>query len=137
MQETKCHDEAFPVDELAAAGYHAVHHSAGRWAGGGGRRQHDGRSLRLPVSGLPGGLRGDEARWIEPTVGGLRVVSSYVPNGRQPARRPFDEKLADALGTCIPTRSALRGWTTVRATSTARWACASTSCSYRARWPTA
>src|SRR5207249_330703 len=33
MQETKCEPDAFPDAELAAAGYHAVHHSAGRWAG--------------------------------------------------------------------------------------------------------
>ncbi|MDP9383731.1 MAG: endonuclease/exonuclease/phosphatase family protein, partial [Actinomycetota bacterium] len=33
LQETKCEAEAFPHAELADAGYHAVDHSGGRWAG--------------------------------------------------------------------------------------------------------
>jgi exodeoxyribonuclease-3 len=93
MQETKCEDEAFPVEELAAAGYHAVHHSAGRWAGV-AIVAREGLGLGDPVTGLPGELRDDEARWIEATVGGLRVVSTYVPNGREVGSPTFEEKLA-------------------------------------------
>jgi exodeoxyribonuclease-3 len=93
MQETKTEAEAFPAAELAAAGYHAVHHSAGRWAGVAivARAQ---LALDDPVAGLPGELRDDEARWIEATVGGLRVVSTYVPNGREVGSPTFEEKLA-------------------------------------------
>ncbi len=69
MQETKCEDAAFPADELAAAGYRAVHHSAGRWAGV-AIAAREGLSLEEPVAGLPGELRDDEARWIEATIGG-------------------------------------------------------------------
>jgi len=93
MQETKCEDAAFPVDELAAAGYHAVHHSAGRWAGV-AIAARDGLALSDPVAGLPGELRGDEARWIEATAGGIRVASTYVPNGRAVGSPTFEEKLA-------------------------------------------
>ncbi len=93
MQETKCEDEAFPVDELATAGYHAVHHSAGRWAGV-AIVAREGLSLEDLATGLPGELRDDEARWIEATVGGLRVVSTYVPNGRAVGSPTFEEKLA-------------------------------------------
>ncbi len=93
MQETKCEDEAFPVDELAAAGYHGVHHSAGRWAGV-AIVARQGMSLEDPVVGLPGELRDDEARWIETTADGLRVVSTYVPNGRAVGSPTFAEKLA-------------------------------------------
>ena len=93
MQETKCERDAFPVDELAAAGYRAVHHSAGRWAGV-AIAVRDGLELDDPVSGLPGELRDDEARWIEATVGDLRVVSTYVPNGRAVGSETFAEKLA-------------------------------------------
>jgi exodeoxyribonuclease-3 len=93
MQETKCEDEAFPVEELAAAGYHAVHHSAGRWAGV-AIVAREGLALGDPVTGLPGELRDDEARWIEAAVGGLRVVSTYVPNGREVGSPTFEEKLA-------------------------------------------
>jgi len=93
VQETKSEAAAFPSDELAAAGYHAVHHSAGRWAGVAilARRELE---LRDPVVGLAGELRPDEARWIEATVGDLRMASVYVPNGRAPDTPTFDEKLA-------------------------------------------
>jgi len=93
LQETKCEDAAFPGDELAAAGYHAVHHSAGRWAGV-AIVAREGLALGDPVAGLPGELRADEARWIEASVGGLRVVSTYVPNGRAVGSPTFEEKLA-------------------------------------------
>jgi exodeoxyribonuclease-3 len=93
LQETKCEAAAFPVDELAQAGYHAVHHSAGRWAGV-AIVARAGLELADPVAGLPGELRDDEARWIEATVGGLRVVSVYVPNGRAVGSPTFAEKLA-------------------------------------------
>jgi len=93
LQETKCEAAAFPDDELAIAGYHAVHHSAGRWAGVAivARRELE---LRDPLAGLPGELRAGEARWIEATVAGLRVASVYVPNGRELGTPTFDEKLA-------------------------------------------
>ena len=93
MQETKSEPESFPLAELAAAGYGAAHHSAGRWAGVAivAREEH---ALSDPVSGLPGELREDEARWIEATAAGLRLVSTYVPNGREVGSPTFDEKLA-------------------------------------------
>jgi exodeoxyribonuclease III len=91
LQETKCADDAFPDDDLRAAGYHAVHHSAGRWAG----VAILARSEPANVSaGLPGELRADEARWIEADVDGLRVASVYVTNGRAVGSEWFDEKLA-------------------------------------------
>jgi exodeoxyribonuclease-3 len=93
MQETKTEDTAFPTAELGAAGYHAVHHSAGRWAGV-AIAARDGLALEDPVTGLPGELRDDEARWIEAAVGGIRVVSAYVPNGREVGSPTFEEKLA-------------------------------------------
>jgi len=92
MQETKTEAEAFLADELAAAGYHAVHHSAGRWAGVAIVARSE-LSLGDPVVGLPGEPRDDEARWIEATVGGIRVVSTYVPNGREVGSSTYDEKL--------------------------------------------
>lgn len=92
LQETKCEVAAFPLDNLAAAGYDAVHHSAGRW-GGVAIVARQELELRAPASGLPGELRTDEARWIEATAGGLRFVSTYVPNGRAIGTPTFTEKL--------------------------------------------
>jgi exodeoxyribonuclease III len=93
LQETKSEAAAFPAQAIDAAGYTAVHHSAGRWAGVAilARR---GFSVSAPAVGLPGELRTEEARWIEATVDGLRVVSAYVPNGRALESPTFTEKLA-------------------------------------------
>jgi exodeoxyribonuclease III len=98
LQETKCADDAFPGQELAAAGYHAVHHSAGRWAGVAILARSEPTDV---TSGLPGELRADEARWIEATVDGVRIASTYVTNGRAVGSEWFDEKLAflDAIAT--------------------------------------
>jgi exodeoxyribonuclease-3 len=67
LQETKVAGDAFPAEELRAAGYEAVHHSAGRWAG----------VAILARAGLE-----------------LRVASVYVTNGRAVGTPTFDEKLA-------------------------------------------
>jgi exodeoxyribonuclease-3 len=94
MQETKTEAAAFPADELAAAGYDAVHHSAGRWAGVAILARTELGGIGAPHAGLPGESREDEARWIEATVAGLRVASVYVPNGREVGSPTYDEKLA-------------------------------------------
>jgi exodeoxyribonuclease-3 len=100
LQETKTEADEFPVAELAEAGYEAVHHSAGRWAGV-AVLARAGLGLREEAAGLPGELRADEARWVEAGVGGLRVISTYVTNGRAVGSEWFDEKLAflDAAAT--------------------------------------
>lgn len=94
MQETKTEAAAFPADELAAAGYGAVHHSAGRWAGVAIVARSQLGAITDVASGLPGEPRDDEARWIEATVGGMRVASVYVPNGREVGSPTYAEKLA-------------------------------------------
>jgi exodeoxyribonuclease-3 len=98
LQETKTEAEAFPSAALAAAGYAAHHHSAGRWAGV-AILAREGLALERPACGLPGERVPDEARFCEATVGGLRVASVYVTNGRAVGSGWFEEKLAflDAL----------------------------------------
>ena len=90
LQETKTEDALFPTLELQAAGYHAVHHSLGRWAGVAILATTPPEDA---VAGLPGEAAEDEARWIEATVHGLRLASVYVPNGRAIDSPPFEEKL--------------------------------------------
>jgi exodeoxyribonuclease III len=91
LQETKCAPDAFPEVELEAAGYRAVHHSGGRWAGV-AILARDEEPVDVAV-GLPDEPAVDEARWIEATVAGVRVVSVYVPNGRAPDTPTYDDKL--------------------------------------------
>ncbi len=93
MQETKCDPGAFPHGELAEAGYRAVDHSAGRWAGV-AIAARAGHELGQPDAGLPGEADPAEARFIQADVAGLRVASVYVPNGRAVGTEAFAAKLA-------------------------------------------
>jgi exodeoxyribonuclease-3 len=93
LQETKTDADRFPAAELTAAGYDAVHHSGGRWAGV-AILARAGLGLSEEAAGLPGEHRPEEARWIEATAGDLRVASVYVTNGREVGSPTFAEKLA-------------------------------------------
>ncbi len=92
LQETKVADEAFPHDDLAACGYAAASHSEGRWNGV-AVLVRDSLVAADPLLGLPGEPNTAEARWLEATVNGIRVVSVYVPNGRDPQHPMFAQKL--------------------------------------------
>jgi exodeoxyribonuclease-3 len=99
LQETKVAADAFPHGALGEAGYGAVAHSAGRWAGVAILARHE-LELTGAVTGLPGETAPDEARWIEAEVAGMRVASVYVPNGRVVGSESFAAKLAflEAMG---------------------------------------
>ncbi len=107
LQETKCAPDTFPTAELAAAGYTAVHHSAGRWAGV-ALLALAGLAPSEPVLELAGDPVPGEARWCEATIAGIRFASVYAPNGRALDSPEFPRKLAfldaiagrvDVLGT--------------------------------------
>jgi exodeoxyribonuclease-3 len=93
LQETKCAPETFPTAEIEAAGYTVVQNSGGQWAG-------VALLIRAPLTtadplvGLPGDPVPSEARWVEATVAGIRIVSTYVPNGRTLDSPEFPRKLA-------------------------------------------
>jgi len=93
LQETKSAPDAFPVSELAAAGYGCVHESGGRWAGV-ALLARAGLELSEPVLGLAGDPIPEEARWCEAVVSGIRFVSVYAPNGRALDSPEFPRKLA-------------------------------------------
>jgi exodeoxyribonuclease-3 len=93
LQETKVGPSAFPTGPLEEAGYAAAHFSGGRWAGVAilsplGAAPYD------VIRGLPGEVQAGEARWVEATVGPLRVASVYVTNGRALGTVQYEEKLA-------------------------------------------
>lgn len=93
LQETKVEADGFPHDELAAVGYRAVERSEGRWNGV-ALLVPDGVEALDVTRELAGEPSPHEARWIEATVDGVRVVSVYVPNGRALDHPMFAEKLA-------------------------------------------
>jgi exodeoxyribonuclease-3 len=102
LQETKSAPDTFPTEELAEAGYAAVHNSGGQWAGV-AVLARSGLTLSEPQIGLPGDAVADEARWCEATVEGIRFASVYVPNGRTLDSPEYPRKLAflDAMGARI------------------------------------
>ncbi len=98
LQETKCGADQFPEQALADAGYAAVHHSAGQWAGVALLARRDlavdgSGPLVDPAFGLAGEAAVEEARWVEATVAGVRFISTYVPNGRSLDSPEFPRKL--------------------------------------------
>lgn len=91
LQETKVEDSGFPIDALRARGYEVAMH---------GQRSYNGVAIaaRAPltdvVRGFGDGEPDDEARLIAATVGNLRVVCVYVPNGQDLDSDKFPYKLA-------------------------------------------
>ena len=80
LQETKCQDAQFPYAAIEAAGYRAAHH---------GQRTYNGiailarQPIENPQPGLQDGVDDPQARVIAATVGGVRVISVYAPNGQR------------------------------------------------------
>lgn len=90
LQEIKCTTEDFPRLEIEAAGYHceAV-----------GQKSYNGVAIlakapiREPIRELPRGVDDDHARYLEATVGDVRVASIYLPNGNPIDTPKFKYKL--------------------------------------------
>lgn len=92
LQETKTEDAGFPEGALRAAGYEVVLF---------GQKSYNGVAIASKLGppseierGLGDGEADDEARVIAATVGGVRVVCAYVPNGQDLASDKYAYKLA-------------------------------------------
>lgn len=91
LQEIKTVESGFPQLELSGLGYGVALI---------GEPTYNGVAIlaRTPIEDVVTVLPGDpsdwEARWIEATVGGLRVASVYVPNGTAVGSDRFRFKLA-------------------------------------------
>ena len=89
LQETKTEDRSFPLAEIQAAGYHAADC---------GQKTYNGvailaRSALSEVQhGIPG-LEDDAKRVIAATVGDVRVLCLYAPNGEAPGSDKYAYKL--------------------------------------------
>jgi exodeoxyribonuclease-3 len=90
LQELKLTDEQFPREEIEALGFRAAHY---------GQKTYNGVAIlarRLPadvVTGIPGD-DDPQRRVIAATVGGIRLVNVYVPNGQTPDSDKYVYKLA-------------------------------------------
>lgn len=89
LQELKCTDLAFPIEAIEKAGYHAVFH---------GQKTYNGvalltRSNAIEVVRNIPGFEDEQARVIAGTIGGVRVVCGYFPNGQEVGSEKFAYKL--------------------------------------------
>lgn len=96
LQETKLADDAF-VDllgeELAGRAYAVAVHGEATWNGVAILSRVGLDEVVVGLAGAPGFPR-PEARAVSATCGGIRVVSVYVPNGREPDSEHYRYKLA-------------------------------------------
>jgi len=94
LQETKVSDDSFPALAFGALGYDAVHHGPGQWNG-------VAILSRVGISDVTTGFDGvdvvdpyeGDARLLAGTCGGVRVVTVYVPNGREVGSDFYERKL--------------------------------------------
>ena len=91
IQETKTQDPNFPEDLYREIGWNVAYH---------GQKSYNGVAIasRHPLEdvhyGLPGDDEDEQARYMEATVGGVRVATIYLPNGNPAPGPKFDFKLA-------------------------------------------
>ncbi|MEQ9086977.1 MAG: exodeoxyribonuclease III [Pontimonas sp.] len=106
MQETKCRDDQFPLEDFESAGYEVAHFGLNQWNGVGIASRLPLEDIEQGFPGMPGFTKNPEeepateARAISATVDGLRLCSVYVPNGRALDDPHLDYKLRwlEALG---------------------------------------
>ncbi len=89
MQEIKCKPEQFPFEQFEAAGFTVEAHGLSQWNGVAIASREPIEDVALSFPGMPGFAKGHigpdaplEARAMGATIGGVRVWSLYVPNGR-------------------------------------------------------
>ena len=92
LQEIKCADDAFPIEDIRAAGYDGIWH---------GQKGFNGVGILTPKAapvlrrvGLPGDPDDTHSRYIEAEVDGIVVASLYLPNGNPIGTEKFYYKLA-------------------------------------------
>ena len=96
LQETKLADDALAEvlgDELADRGYEVAAHGEATWNGVAILSRVGLEDVVKGIEGGPG-FPHQEARAMSATCGGIRVVSVYVPNGREPGSEHYQYKLA-------------------------------------------
>lgn len=90
LQETKCLDAAFPAQQLAAAGYHALYY---------GQKSYNGVAVltKSPAEELHRGnplfAEDDQARLLTAEYEGVTIINAYCPNGSAVGSDKFAYKL--------------------------------------------
>ncbi|MBN1811662.1 MAG: exodeoxyribonuclease III [Anaerolineae bacterium] len=90
VQETKVQDKDFPAGPIEEAGYHVVFKGQKAHAGVAIISREESHEVAF---GIDDGEEPDEARLIRAVIGGISVVNTYVPQGRDPESEHFRYKL--------------------------------------------
>jgi exodeoxyribonuclease-3 len=91
LQEIKVRDDQFPRLEFEALGYRVEAVGQMTYNGVAILAHEDARDV---VRALPGDTNDDQARFLAATVGGIRYINVYVPNGKTVEAPEFQFKLA-------------------------------------------
>lgn len=94
LQEIKVETAGFPADAFRALGYHAAVYGQKTYNGVAILAREEPRDVAL---GFGPGDGDPQARLIAATVGGIRIVNAYAPNGQSVGSDKFSYKL-DWLG---------------------------------------
>ena len=90
LQELKCMDDGFPIQEFEDIGYNAAVFGQKSWNGVAILSQHEINDI---MRGLPGDDTDDQSRYIEATINGVRIASIYLPNGNSVDTEKYPYKL--------------------------------------------
>ena len=89
LQELKCEDGGFPLGEIEAAGYRAVYNGQKTYNGVAILSRSEGAEVLRDIPGFAD----SQKRVIAATVGDLRLVCAYFPNGQAVGSEKFAYKL--------------------------------------------
>ena len=90
VQETKVQDKDFPAEPIQEAGYHVVFKGQKSYAGVAIISREEPQEVAF---GIDDGEKPDEARLIRAVIGGVSVVNTYVPQGRDTESEHYQYKL--------------------------------------------
>lgn len=95
LQELRAEAEVFPAAKLREIGYHALVHAQAARNGVAILSREPAEEIRR---GLPQCAARGEARLLDASVAGVRVLSAYVPNGKAVTHPDWEYKLAWLAG---------------------------------------
>jgi exodeoxyribonuclease-3 len=95
LQEIKCQTADFPASEIRQLGYEMLVHGQKSYNGVAilSRLPMADTVLGLPALGLPDEPADEQARYVEATIGDLRICCLYLPNGNPVGTEKYDYKL--------------------------------------------
>jgi exodeoxyribonuclease-3 len=112
MQEIKCREDQFPFEAFSDAGYEVVLHGLNQWNGVAFASRLPIEDVAVGFDSAPGfgkalddGTLPREARAMGVTVGGVRLWSLYVPNGRTLENEHYPYKLEWLANLATETRA--------------------------------